>query len=198
MQSDTSVNAYSILIVDDEKLNLELLTRRLSIEGYSITTASNGEEAVKLLAIERFDLMLLDLNMPVMNGYEVLESLSSQGKQDMRIIMLTAAGERDAVNACLTLGAHDYVLKSAGLVELLHRVNRACRDSRLEARLGTQGEPRSWDDCHILVVDDNAMSLGLMMRRFQHDDISTHIANDGQTALKLLEQTRIDLVLLDY
>ena len=136
----------TILVVDDEPLNLELYTRRLSNAGYVVTTANDGQEAIHLLSIERYSVLLLDLNMPVMNGYDVLEWLQRQELPGMRVIMLTAAGERDAVNTCLTLGADDYVLKSAGMVELLHRVKRACQDAGIEARLGISTIQEKWQN----------------------------------------------------
>ena len=73
-------NNYSILIVDDEQLSRELLTRRLTHEGYAITTAENGQSAIALMTIERFDLVLLDINMlqyfeAVHAGHERLRSI---------------------------------------------------------------------------------------------------------------------------
>ena len=194
--SDTS--AHTVLIVDDDKFNRELLSRRLGNEGYIITTAENGEEAVKLLHVERFNLLLLDLNMPTMNGFDVLEWLQAHGKHGMRVIMLTASGERDTVNTCLTLGADDYILKSANLTEMIPRVRRACEVSTMEVKQGSQGMNESWDNAHILLVDDDKLNLELMRRHFRIDDIHTYVASDGHAALKIIEESRVDLVLLDY
>ena len=189
---------HTVLLVDDEPLNRELLSRRLQNEGYSVATACNGQEAIKRLAVEQFSLLLLDLNMPVMNGYEVLEWLQRHDTRMMRVIMLTAAGERDAVNTCLTLGADDYILKSAGMSELIHRVRRSCQDANIEAILAAAPKQTQWEDTHILIVDDNAISLELMLRHFKHDAVNSYSASDGDVALKLLEHLNVDLVLLDY
>ena len=193
-----SFTEHTVLVVDDESLSRDLLTRRLKNEGLSIATACNGREAIERLSVERFGLLLLDLNMPVMNGFEVLEWLREYDTQGMRVIMLTAAGERDAVNTCLTLGADDYILKSAGMPELIHRVKRACQDAMLEVEIGAGIKNMQWDDAHILIIDDNAISLELMLRHFQHDAINSYSASDGNVALKLLEHLNVDLVLLDY
>ena len=190
-----STPSNTVLIVDDDSFNRELLTRRLGHEGFTITTATNGEEAVKLLEVERFNLLLLDLNMPGMNGFDVLEWLQKRGKQG---IMLTASGERDTVNTCLTLGADDYILKSAALTEMIPRVNRACEVARMEAKQGSQGQNEAWDNAHILLVDDNQLNLELMQRYFRNDDIHISVATDGYAALKIQDESRIDLVLLDY
>ena len=190
--------AYSVLIVDDEELGRDLLARRLTNEGYSITTAVNGEAAISLMAVERFDLVLLDINMPVMSGFEVLEWLRNRDKQGMRVIMLTADGERNSVTASLTLGADDYLLKTAGIVEILHRVRRACQDAALEVQQGLTSAPKEWQDCHILVVDDESLNQEIIMRRLQGLNFTTHVAKDGRAALGVLEQQHIDLMLLDY
>ena len=190
--------AYSVLIVDDEELGRDLLARRLTNEGYSITTAVNGEAATSLMAVERFDLVLLDINMPVMNGFEVLEWLRDRDKQSMRTIMLTGDGDRDSVTASLTLGADDYLLKTAGIVEILHRVRRACQDAALEVQQGITSVSAESQDCHVLVVDDESLNQEIIMHRLQASNLTTHVANDGRAALRVLEQQHFDLMLLDY
>jgi len=188
----------SILVVDDEPLTRMLLSRRLGSDGYSVLTACNGEEAIHHLSVERFDLLLLDLDMPIMNGYEVLKWLHQHDNNGMRTIILSADDKRDAINTCLTLGAIDYLLKSASVVEIMHRVRRACDDIRLEQQLGSAQGNVQRTDIQILLVDDDAMSMGLILRHFKQDKINTYIASDGHVALKLLEHLPIDLVLLDY
>jgi DNA-binding response OmpR family regulator len=190
--------AYSVLIVDDEELGRDLLARRLINDGYSVTTAINGEAATSLMVVERFDLILLDINMPVMNGFEVLEWLRNRDKQSMRAIMLTGDGDRDSVTASLTLGADDYLLKTAGIVEILHRVRRACQDAALEAQQDLTSAPAECQDCHVLVVDDESLNQDIIMRRLQRLNFTTHAANDGHAALRLLEQKHMDLMFLDY
>ena len=188
---------YSVLIVDDEKLSRDLLTRRLAHEGYAVTTAINGQAAIALMAIERFDLVLLDINMPVMNGFEVLEWLRRRNGKGMRVIMLTIESDINAVTSSLMLGAHDYILKSAGIVELLHRVSHACQGAALEARQDKTNK-HQWQDFNILVVDDSSMNQKIIVNRLQQLDLNIHVADNGHTALQTLEQKHIDLVLLDY
>jgi DNA-binding response OmpR family regulator len=190
--------AYSVLIVDDEELGRDLLARRLTNEGYSITVAINGEAAISLMAVERFDLVLLDINMPVMNGFEVLEWLRNRDKQSMRVIMLTADGDKDSVTTSLTLGADDYLLKSASIVELLYRVRRACQDAALEVQQGVTSACVQWQNCHVLVVDDEPLNQEIITRRLQRLNLTTHVVDDGHAALRVLEQQYIDLMLLDY
>ena len=193
-----SIYPYSVLIVDDEKLNRDLMMHRLINAGFLVTTAENGSHAIELMEIERYDLLLLDLNMPVKNGFEVLEWLKNNAVKNMHVIMLTAAGERDSVNTCLTLGADDYVLKSAGRIELMQRIDRACRGSRLSNQNENLPAENDWNNASILLVDDNEMNLRLVVSRLENQQVQTKLASDGHAALELLESCDFDLILLDY
>lgn len=189
---------YSVLIVDDEQLSRDLLTRRLSHEGYAVTTAENGQAATALMAIERFDLVLLDINMPVMNGFEVLQWLQRRNGKGMRVIMLTVESDRSAVRSCLSLGADDYILKSAGIVELLQRVGDACRGAAMDAQPDDAGKRAQWQDFNILVVDDSTMNRKIITKRLKKLELKIRSADNGREALEALQRQHIDVVLLDY
>src|SRR6266404_5673188 len=106
----------SILIVDDEELNSEGLARRLQRYGYAVTVAKSGREAIELLGQCHFDLVLLDIMMPGMNGLEVLKLLRRVDSLiDLPIIMVTAKGESEDMVEGLELGANDYVTKPLDL-----------------------------------------------------------------------------------
>jgi len=101
------------LIVDDLADNRELLTGRLQRDGYcSIATACNGEEALALIAAEDFDLVLLDVMMPIFDGYQVLERLKALGRlHELPVIVISALNEIDSVVRCIQIGAVDYLQK---------------------------------------------------------------------------------------
>ncbi|HLY54242.1 MAG TPA: fused response regulator/phosphatase [Stellaceae bacterium] len=102
-----------VLVVDDIEANRDLLTRRLRRMGISsVAEATNGEQALAALRRERFDLVLLDLMMPVLNGYEVLETLYREGRtSELAVVVLSALSEIDSVVRCIELGAEDFVFK---------------------------------------------------------------------------------------
>ena len=102
-----------LLVVDDIEDNRLLLTRRLAREGYTnLTTATNGREALDLLRAKPFDLILLDIMMPDMNGYEVLEHMKADlALREIPTIMISALTEIDSVIRCIELGAEDYLSK---------------------------------------------------------------------------------------
>src|SRR5438445_472268 len=113
----------SLLIVDDEELNREGLARRLRRQRYEVTTARSGREALDLVGNRRFDLVLLDIMMPGMNGLEVLRSLRRVDSLiDLPIIMVTAKGESEDMVEALELGANDYVTKSLDFPVVLARI----------------------------------------------------------------------------
>jgi sigma-B regulation protein RsbU (phosphoserine phosphatase) len=115
--------SYSILIVDDEKLNSEGLARRLQGQGYEVATANSGRKAIDLLGDRPFDLVLLDIMMPGMSGLDVLKFLRRVDSPiDLPIIMVTAKGESEDIVEALELGANDYVTKPLDFPVVLARI----------------------------------------------------------------------------
>jgi len=119
------MTAASILVVDDEPQIRRVLRATLSAQGYAILEARNGAEAVEIMHGERPDLVLLDMNMPAMDGLETCRAIRVDS--EVPIIMLTVRGaEKDKVQA-LDAGADDYVVKPFGMAELLARIRAALR-----------------------------------------------------------------------
>jgi signal transduction histidine kinase/serine phosphatase RsbU (regulator of sigma subunit) len=114
----------TIMVVDDEPVNLQVLVNHLSLEGYRIVTALNGEEALALLDRELPDLLLLDVMLPRMSGYEVCASLRERfSPHDLPVLMLTAKSKPEDIVAGLEAGANDYLAKPVNRKELVARVN---------------------------------------------------------------------------
>jgi len=112
-----------IIIVDDESSSRAILKKIISDAGYNVTLASNGEEALKKISSSKFDIMLTDLNMPLMNGIELTERVLRM-EPDMIVILITAYGSiRTAVEA-IRLGAYDFLSKPVNKDELLLIINR--------------------------------------------------------------------------
>ena len=125
----------SILVVDDEKSQREILEMILSGEGYDVTTASSGEAAMKFVADRRFDLVLTDLKMTGMSGLDLLKELTNFDKSII-VILLTAHGSVDSAVDALRLGAFDYLQKPYDSEKLLDTVSRALNKlSSLDAEI---------------------------------------------------------------
>lgn len=102
--------SMSVLIVDDEEMMRDLLKRILSRGGFEIITASSGNEALKKLATNQVDLVISDIKMPGMDGFELLKEIRSN-YPDLSVIMMTAFGDTYTVKDALLLGADEYVTK---------------------------------------------------------------------------------------
>jgi len=99
-----------VLVVDDEPEAVELLTEFLSSKGYEVLTATSGEEALRRVKEDRPHLVLLDIQMPKMNGLEVLRRIR-EIDPEMGVIMATGVNEEDVGRKALELGAFDYIVK---------------------------------------------------------------------------------------
>lgn len=112
-----------ILIVDDERDNRELLEIILTHEGFIPATASTGEEALAILAIHPADLVLLDIMMPGMDGYQVAARIKGNAAtKDIPVIMLSALDGRDVRMQARSVGADDFVAKPVERVDLCERM----------------------------------------------------------------------------
>jgi two-component system phosphate regulon response regulator PhoB len=122
-----------ILVVDDEEDIIELLRFNLSREGYQVSSATSGEEALTLIRSEMPSLLLLDLMLPGMDGLEVTRRLKSNpSTMNIPIVMLTAKGEEPDIVAGLELGADDYVTKPFSPRILVARVRAVLRRKLME------------------------------------------------------------------
>jgi adenylate cyclase len=127
--------AGRILVVDDIEANRDLLRRRLMREGHEVFEASSGREALSILGRDRFDLILLDLLMPDINGIEVLERLKSEERwRSIPVIMISGLSETDAVIRCIEAGADDYLPKPFDHVLLRARINTCLERKRWRDR----------------------------------------------------------------
>jgi len=105
--------AKTILIVEDDKFLRELIARKLLKEGYNISEAIDGEEGIKKIKTEKPDLILLDLILPGVDGFEVLSRMKADEKlAEIPVIILSNLGQREEIERGLKLGANDYMIKA--------------------------------------------------------------------------------------
>ncbi|HZW03370.1 MAG TPA: response regulator transcription factor [Anaerolineaceae bacterium] len=117
-----------ILVVDDEQLYRHLLRVNLEAEGYEVSTATNGEEALEMMSSGQPDLVVLDVMMPNLDGFSTCERIRQFS--NVPIIMLTARGEEQDRVRGLNVGADDYVVKPFSATELVARVRAVLRRSK--------------------------------------------------------------------
>ncbi|MDH7516561.1 MAG: response regulator, partial [Bacteroidota bacterium] len=114
----------TILVVDDEKLFRDVLTAKLMENGYICDSAINGIEAINKIQRQQYDVILLDIKMPRVNGIEVLRHINENTLSSEVIMLTTFTDVRTAVET-VKLGAYDYVTKPYNLTELLQTIERA-------------------------------------------------------------------------
>jgi DNA-binding response OmpR family regulator len=124
-----------LLVVDDNATNRVILDRRLKSQGHEVFLAKNGTEALEMLAENDFDLVLLDILMPQVNGFDVLVRMkSSESLRDIPVIMISALSEMDVVVRCIEAGAEDYLPKPFNPVMLKARIGACLEKKRLRER----------------------------------------------------------------
>jgi class 3 adenylate cyclase len=130
-----AVQTGVILVVDDNAANREMLARRLEREGHRVQQAAGGREALDLLGRQSIDLVLLDVMMPDMDGYAVLQQLKADpALRHIPVLMVSALDEMDSVVRCIELGAEDYLPKPFDPVLLRARIGACLEKKRLRDR----------------------------------------------------------------
>ena len=132
---DPDIEEGCLLVVDDNGINRDLLARQLARGGYSVRTAKSGREALEMVRSQDFDLVLLDIMMPEIDGLEVLRQLKSDAAlSDIPVIMISALDEVDSVIRCIEIGAEDYLSKPFDPVLLKARVGANLQLRRMRDR----------------------------------------------------------------
>ena len=141
----------NILVVDDETAIRDLITDVLTIAGYQIKSAKDGLEALNLIRKEKFALILLDVNLPKIDGFTILEKLQEISPGNP-VIMLSARTDKEDVTKGLKLGADDYIRKPFGVEELVLRIEKLLNRNSKEASLVLQCGPITLDSGKHLVT----------------------------------------------
>jgi two-component system, cell cycle response regulator len=172
-----------ILVVDDNRINRMTLSRTLERDGYRVATAEDGRQALAMIQAELFDLILLDIVMPEMDGYEVLAQLRMTGHlRDLPVIVISSVEEMDSIVRCIEMGAEDYLPKPFDPVLLHARINaglekKRMRDKEVEylrhvalltdAAAAVENQHRDADSLALEAVAARRDALGNLARVFQ-------------------------------
>jgi class 3 adenylate cyclase len=125
-----------LLVADDNKVNRLLMARSLELQGHRVTLAENGRAALDLLRRETFDLLLLDIEMPEMNGFQVLEHLKADLQlRDLPVIVTSSLESVENIVRCIELGAEDYLSKPVNPVLLKARLQASLEKKRLRDQM---------------------------------------------------------------
>jgi DNA-binding response OmpR family regulator/HPt (histidine-containing phosphotransfer) domain-containing protein len=199
--------------VDDEPLNVKLLTAKLTAVGYDVIEAYSGQEGLDKAAAEYPDLLLLDVMMPLMDGFEVTRSLKHDPHTyHIPIILVTALDARENKSIGLEAGADDFLNKPINNVELQSRVRslldlKRYRDQASgkkqatrpvvpiahQQALYTEGQRIPT----VLLVEDNETDAQMIQLYLKRESLQVQLYADGETALRRAREGNVDLILLD-
>lgn len=199
-----------IVIIEDEEILVDVLAKKLEQEGYAVTAAADGEEGVKLIERAMPDLILLDIIMPKMNGYEVLNVLQSKfGKDRMPpVIIISNSGQPVEIDKAIQLGAKDYIIKAqftpdevVGKVNKLMGVtNRSAVSAQpaVAARATSREAATSTDSiATVLIIEDDQFLRDLLTTKLEKERFQVLTAIDGPGGYERLVKEQPDVVLLD-
>ncbi len=200
----------TILIVDDELLNLKMFEGMLTGQPYNVITATGGLEALAAVKTHAPDLILLDIMMPDLNGYEVTRRLKSNSEsKEIPIILITALRDYDCKIKGLEAGADEFLNKPVQTEELLTRVQSLLRMKEYQDRLANKLTiERSFtskvdvdeDAAHqgvVLLIEDNPGDRLLIASQLTGEPYRLLLAVDGREALAVVEKEQVDCLLLD-
>jgi two-component system cell cycle response regulator len=204
-----------VLIVDDEPKNIKLLAAILNKSKFQILTANNGQEAIDITLEKLPDIILLDIMMPVMNGYQVTEKLKSDPlTSHIPIILITALDGKESKAKGLELGAEEFLNKPVNSIELLTRVSSMLRLKQYKEQLHIHkkseeqfshktAEPvsplveNSPDVYQILLVEDNPKDVKIIKTYLNEKNYRLIVTDNGANALDIAQTEKIDLIILD-
>jgi two-component system, cell cycle response regulator len=202
-----------ILIVDDDPLNVKLMASKLPEDQFETVTAFSGQEALRVTLNDPPDLILLDIMMPEMNGYEVSHWLKTNpATQDIPIILVTALDGADDKIKGFEAGADEFLNKPVNTIELLARINSLLRLKYYREQLlsrtlsekgfsGGQAAPDPAEEAHppvkILLVEDDEKDARMIQEYFAGESYQLETVNAGEAALDRIQKEEFDLVLLD-
>lgn len=202
-----------ILIVDDDRMNVKLLDTYLKQEGFHTMCAYNGEDALEKIRKDPPDLILLDIMMPGVNGYEVTQKLKNDQKTShIPVILITALDSADDKSKGMAAGADEFLNKPINKSELIARVrsflklkvyqeqlaNRLRSEQEILKPIGHKNSSNLEQETYrILLVEDNANDVNLFKCYLENQHYQVDVAKTGEEAMSICTHEPVDIVLLD-
>jgi len=198
-----------ILIIEDEEVLSNVLQKKLTLQGYEVLEAKDGEEGMERMRKTRPDLILLDIVMPKKDGFGVLADM----RQDpdlvgIPVIIISNSGQPVEIDKALKLGVRDYLVKTEfDPEEVIAKVKKVFGEDSLTGQAGGNGSKKSAKEKNhassanqsnkILIVEDDRFLRELLAKKLKNENFDIDIAMDGEEGLKKIKEGKPALVLLD-
>lgn len=191
---DNNTEKKVIVLIEDEEVMVNLLVSKLEKAGYMVKTALDGVAGLELVRSEKPDLVLLDMMLPRLNGFGILEKLSEEKiLPDLPIIIISNSGQPVEIDRALKFGVRDYLIKvNFDPNELVSKVGHLFGAEGIKKTEinGTAGSK-------VLIIEDDIFLVELLERKFELEHFKTYRAVDVEQARAIVNSESIDAILLD-
>ncbi len=192
-----------ILIIEDEEALLSVLEKKLSLEGYDVFTARDGQEGLEKIREHLPDLVLLDIIMPKLGGFEVLEALKKEkGKiAQIPVVIISNSGLSVEIEKSMDLGARDYLVKAelnpGEVIKKIEKLIGKPEKNSVSKKTEPIKQAQTIEGSKILIVEDDKFLRDLCQRKLEKEGFQVITAIDGEDGLKKMKEGKPSLVLLD-
>lgn len=193
-----ATNKGKILIIEDEEILVDVLRKKLEQQEYEVFTAKDGEEGLEKVDKLSPDLILLDIVMPKVDGYEVLTAMKKKyGDKFPPVIIISNSGQPVEIEKVMQLGAKNYIIKAQFTPEeVVEKVNQLMDGADNTAtKVSTDGE--SADSTNVLIIEDDQFLRDLLTTKLKKENFSVSTAIDGPGGIEKILKEKPDVVLLD-
>lgn len=202
MNSSKDKPATKILIIEDERSLVDLLVAKLKKEGFNVDFAYDGEAGYEKIKSYHPDLILLDIQMPKMNGYEVLEKLKEK-KIKIPVIIISNSGQPVEIEKTKKLGAVDHLIKTEfSPLDVLKKVQNYLNTKNGESKESESLQPiedanAKKNGINVLLVEDDVFLREICSKKLTKEGYAVYEAIDGEQALDAVGKVKLDIILLD-
>lgn len=188
-----------IVLVEDEQTLANLIEIGLKKAGYSVQSASNGKKGLILIEKSKPDLVLLDIMLPGLGGFDILEMLHRERVlPDLPVIIISNSGEPIEIERATKFGVRDYLIKvNFNPNEVIEKVNRLFESEKEKRNRKTRQEKAHKQKKQVLLVEDDTILADTLERKFIQKNTSVHKAPNAKDARRILQAEPIDIILLD-